>query len=124
MVLAFAGLSLLLAAVGLYGVLSYLVSQRRSEIGIRMALGAQRSQVLRLVLIDGLRPVVLGLLIGSAGAVAAGMLIRSFLYATRPIDPVVFSLMLASLLLTAALASAVPALRACRVEPTQALRTE
>lgn len=124
LVLAFAGLSLLLAAVGLYGVLSYLVSQRVTEIGIRMALGAQRGEVLRLVLVDGMRPVLIGLLIGSAGAVAAGLLIKSLLYGTRPLDPLVFSAMLATLVLTAAIASAVPALRACRIEPSQALRTE
>lgn len=124
LVLAFAGLSLLLAAVGLYGVLSYLVSQRVTEIGIRIALGAQRREVLRLVLLDGMRPVLIGLLIGSAGAVAAGMLIKSLLYGTRPIDPAVFAAMLGSLVLTAAIASAIPALRACRIEPSQALRTE
>src|SRR5262249_34064110 len=124
LVLAFAVLSLMLAAVGLYGVLSYLVTQRVSEIGIRMALGAQRSEVLRLVLLDGIRPVLIGLVIGWAGGAAAGMLIRSSLYGTRPLDPIVFAGMVGSLLLTAAIASAVPALRACRIEPTQALRTE
>lgn len=124
LVLSFAGLSLLLASVGLYGVLSYMVSQRTSEIGIRMALGAQRSEVVRLVLLDGMRPVLIGLLIGSAGAAAAGMLIKSMLYGTKPIDPGVFAAMLGSLLLTAIVASAVPALRACTIEPTQALRAE
>ncbi len=124
LILAFATLSLLLAAVGLYGVLSYLVTQRISEIGIRMALGAQRSEILRLVLVDGMRPVFIGLAIGLAGGAAAGMLIKSILYGTRPLDPMVFAGMVGSLLLTAAIASAVPALRACRIEPTQALRTE
>jgi predicted permease len=124
LVLAFATLSLLLAAVGLYGVLSYLVTQRVSEIGIRMALGAQRSEVLRLVLIDGLRPVVIGMVIGTAGGAAAGMLIRSILFGTRPLDPAVFAAMIGCLGLTALIASSVPALRACRIEPTQALRIE
>jgi len=124
LVLAFALLSLMLAAVGLYGVLSYLVTQRVSEIGIRMALGAQRSEVLRLVLVDGMRPVLFGLVIGLAGGAGAGMLIKSILYGTRPLDPLVFAAMVVSLVLTAAIASAVPALRACRIEPTQALRTE
>jgi predicted permease len=124
LVLAFAVLSLMLAAVGLYGVLSYLVTQRVSEIGIRMALGAQRSEILRLVLFDGMHPVLFGLILGLLGGAVAGMLIRSILYGTRPLDPIVFAGMVASLLLTAAIASAIPALRACRIEPTQALRTE
>jgi predicted permease len=124
LVLAFALLSLMLAAVGLYGVLSYLVTQRVSEIGIRMALGAQRSEVLRLVLLDGLRPVFIGLVIGIAGGAGAGMLIRSILFGTRPLDPAVFAAMVTSLSFTAVIASAIPALRACRIEPTQALRIE
>jgi predicted permease len=124
LVLGFALLSLILAAVGLYGVLSYLVSQRASEIGIRMALGAQRSEVLRLVLVDGMRPVVIGLVLGLAGGAVTGMLIKSILYGTRPLDPGVFLAMAGSLLLTAMIASAVPALRACRIEPVQALRLE
>ena len=124
LVLAFALLSLMLAAVGLYGVLSYLVTQRVSEIGIRMALGAQRGEILRLVLIDGVRPVVAGLVIGLAGGAGAGMLIKSILFGTRPLDPLVFAGMVGSLIFTAAIASAVPAFRACRIEPTQALRTE
>jgi predicted permease len=124
LLLAFAALSLLLAAIGLYGVLSYMVSQRVTEIGIRIALGAQRGEVLRLVLMDGLRPVLIGLVLGSAGGAVAGMLIKSMLYGTRPVDPAVFAVMVGSLLLTALVASMVPALRACRIEPTQALRTE
>jgi predicted permease len=124
MVGAFAALSLLLAAVGLYGVLSYVVSQRVTEIGIRIALGAQRSQVFRLVLKDGMRPVLTGLLLGSAGGAAAGWLFKSMLYGTRPLDPAVLVAMVGTLLLTSLLASLVPALRASRIEPTQALRTE
>jgi predicted permease len=124
LVLAFAVLSLMLAAVGLYGVLSYLVQQRVAEIGIRMALGAQRSEILRLVLLDGMRPVLFGLASGLLGGAVAGTLIKSILYGTRPLDPIVFAGMIGSLLVTAAMASAIPALRACRIEPTQALRTE
>jgi len=124
LVLAFALLSLMLAAIGLYGVLSYLVTQRIAEIGIRMALGAQRSEILRLVLLDGMRPVLFGLVLGLLGGAVAGVLIKSILYGTRPLDPIVFAGMIGSLLITAGLASAVPALRACRIQPTQALRTE
>jgi predicted permease len=124
LVLSFAVLSLLLAAIGLYGVLSYLVSQRNAELGIRIALGAQRSQVLRLVLFDGLVPVFIGLAIGLAGGAVAAYYIRSILYGTSPVDPVVLLSMVGCLLLTALLACALPALRASRIEPMQALRTE
>jgi predicted permease len=124
LILAFAALSLLLAAIGLYGVLSYLVSQRVTEIGIRIALGAQRAEILRLVLLDGLSPVLFGLLIGLAGGVTAARLIKTILYGTSPLDPIVFATMVASLLLTALLACALPALRASRVEPMQALRID
>ncbi len=124
LVLAFAGLSLLLAAVGLYGVLSYLVTQRTTEIGIRIALGARRGQLLQLVMLDGLRPALIGLVLGIAGSAAATQLIRSVLYATRPLDAVVFVSVIATLLLVAAIACLVPAWRAARVDPIQALRAE
>jgi predicted permease len=124
LVLAFATLSLLLAAIGLYGVLSYLVAQRNTEIGIRMALGAQRSEVLRLVLFDGLRPVLIGLVIGLAGGSTAASFIRSILYGTSPLDPIVLITMVGGLLVTALVACALPAIRASKIEPMQALRTE
>jgi ABC-type antimicrobial peptide transport system permease subunit len=124
LLLAFAILSLLLAAIGLYGVLSYLVSQRVTEIGIRIALGAQRAQVLRLVVLDGLSPVLLGLLVGLAGGATAARFIKTILYGTSPLDPIVFATMVGTLLLTAIVACALPALRASRIEPMQALRID
>jgi predicted permease len=124
LLLAFAILSLLLAAIGLYGVLSYLVSQRVTEIGIRIALGAQRAEVLRLVLFDGLTPVLFGLLIGLAAGATAARFIKTILYGTSPLDPIVFATMVGTLLLTAIVACALPALRASRIEPMQALRID
>ena len=124
LILAFAGISLLLAGVGLYGVLSYLVTQRSVEIGIRIALGAQRPEVLRVVLLDGLSPVIFGAVAGLAGAAAVGSLIRSMLYGASPYDPLVIAGMVGCLLLTALVACIVPAWRVSRVDPMQALRTE
>ena len=124
LVLGFAVLSLVLASVGLYGVLSYLTTQRTGEIGIRMALGAQREEVLRLMLGDGLRPALYGLVLGLAASVGAVRLIQSMLYGTRPLDPAIFAAVAATLLVVAALACLVPAWRASRIDPMQALRTE
>jgi len=124
LVLSFAGFSLLLAAVGLYGVLAYLVTQRTGEIGIRMALGARRERVLRLVLTDGLRPALLGLVIGMAASLAAARLISSVLYGTSPLDPSVFLSVIATLLISAVGACLVPAWRAAQIDPMSALRAE
>jgi putative ABC transport system permease protein len=124
LVLSFAGLSLLLAAVGLYGVLSYLVTQRTQEIGIRMALGAERERVLRLMLMDGLRPALVGLALGMAASIAVTRLIRSVLYGTSPLDATVFFLVIVTLLLSSIAACLVPAWRAARIEPMKALRSE
>ena len=121
---AFAGISLLLAAVGLFGVLAYLVTQRRTEIGIRLALGAQREHVLRLMLLDGLVPAFGGAAAGSLLAIAAAQLIRSSLYATKPLDPAVFAGVIGLLFGVATTACLLPAWRASRVQPATVLRTE
>jgi putative ABC transport system permease protein len=123
-VLAFAVLSLMLASVGLYGVLSYLMTQRTGEIGVRMALGARREQVVRLMLGDGLRPAFYGLVLGLVVSAGAVRLIQSMLYGTRPLDPAIFAAVAAMLLAVAALACLIPAWRASRIDPMQALRSE
>jgi predicted permease len=120
----FAGISLLLAAAGLFGVLAYLVAQRRTEIGIRLALGAQREHVLRLMLLDGLAPALGGAAAGSLLAIAAAQLIRSSLYATKPLDPAVFAAVIGLLFGVATVACLLPAWGASRVEPATVLRSE
>ena len=124
LVLSFAGFSLVLAAIGLYGVLAYLVTQRTVEIGIRMALGARREWVLRLVLIDGLRPALLGLGIGIVLSLGVTRLIGSLLYGTSPLDASVFLSVIATLLISATGACLLPAWRAARIDPMCALRAE
>jgi predicted permease len=121
---AFAGISLLLAAVGLFGVLAYLVTQRRTEIGIRLALGAQREHVLQLMLLDGLPPAAGGAAAGSLLAIAAAQLIRSSLYATKPLDPAVFAGVIGLLFAVATAACLLPAWRASRVQPATVLHSE
>lgn len=120
----FAGISLLLAAVGLFGVLAYLATQRRTEIGIRLALGAQREHVLRLMLLDGLAPALGGAAAGALMAIAAAQLIRSSLYATKPLDPEVFAGVIGLLFAVATMACLLPAWRASRVEPATVLHSE
>ncbi|HEU5399955.1 MAG TPA: ABC transporter permease [Terriglobales bacterium] len=120
----FAGISLLLAAVGLFGVLAYLAAQRRTEIGIRLALGAQREHVLNLMLLDGLAPALGGAAAGSLLAIAATQLIRSSLYATKPLDPAVFAIVIGLLFGVATAACLLPAWRASRVQPASVLRSE
>jgi putative ABC transport system permease protein len=124
LVLGFAILSLLLASVGLYGVLAYLVTQRTGEIGIRIALGAERAEVLRLVLIDGLQPAAIGLIIGLAGGALAAKLIRNMLYGVQPLDERVFVIVTLLLALVALAGCIVPAWQASRVNPMEALRSE
>src|SRR5882724_10077615 len=124
LLVAFATLSLALAAVGLFGVMSYIAAQRTTEIGIRVALGAKREQVMRKMLLDGMRPAVFGLLVGLAASLEAGRLMRDLLYEIKPLDPAVYAAVAATLLAVAAFACIVPAWRASRLDPVQALRAE
>jgi len=123
----FASLALLLASVGIYGAVSYSVSQRVQEIGIRMALGAKRGNVLWMVIAQGLRLAVVGLALGGAAALLLGRLLTSFsllLYGVRPNDPATFITVALVLISAALLACCIPAHRAMRVDPMQALRAE
>jgi predicted permease len=122
--LIFAGLALLLAAIGLYGVLAYAVTQRTREFGIRMALGAQGDDVLHMVLWSGVRLAGVGLIIGAAGAYALTRLMTSLLYEVRPTDPWVFLLVSVLLAGVSLAASAAPSFRATRINPLVALRYE
>ncbi len=120
----FAGLALLLAAVGIYGVMSYSVTQRRREIGIRMALGAQKSDVLGMILRQGLRLTVIGVAIGIAGALGLTRLMASLLFGVSATDPATFAAITIILAAVALLASYIPALRSMKVDPVIALRCQ
>jgi predicted permease len=124
LLVAFAALSLVLAAVGLFGVMSYIAAQRTIEIGIRIALGAKREHVMRKMLLDGMWPAVFGLVVGLTASLAVGRLMRDLLYGIKPLDPAVFAAVAATLLAVAAFACFVPAWRATRLDPMQALRSE
>ena len=113
-----------LSAVGIYGVLSYVVSQRTQEIGIRVAIGADQGRVVRLVLGGGLRLSLAGIALGSAAALALRRLLASQLHEVRPHDPLTFATVPLLLLGIALLASYLPAWRAARVDPIAALRAE
>jgi ABC-type antimicrobial peptide transport system permease subunit len=121
---AFAGLALLLAAVGIYSVLSYSVKRSVREIGIRLALGARLGHELRRVVFEGMRPTLLGLAIGAAGALLLGRVLSSLVFEVKPTDPVTFVAVTALLAVIALLASLIPAYRATRVDPMVALRYE
>jgi predicted permease len=124
LIAGFALLALVLACVGIYGTMAYAVSRRTREIGVRMALGARRADVLRMVLGSGLRLALVGIAIGLAGALASSRLIGSLLFEMSALNPLIFACAAAVLATTAILASFLPARRAASVDPMQALRTE
>lgn len=121
---AFAALALLIAVVGIYSVMSYSVARRTYEIGVRMALGAARGQVLRMIVHAGLRIATVGIIIGLTGALFVTRVLKTFLYGVEPTDAITFVLVCATLTLAAFLASYFPARRAARVDPMVALRQE
>lgn len=121
---SFAGLALLLAAIGIYGVMSFAVAQRTHEIGLRMALGAGRDQVLRLVLQEGMLLALVGLIVGLGGAYFVGRLMKSLVYEVNALDPAAISAVTAVLLASALLACYLPARRATQLDPLVALREE
>jgi putative ABC transport system permease protein len=121
---AFAALALALAAVGIYGVIAYSVSRRAQEIGVRMALGAQKSDVLRLILKQGMAPAVAGAVLGLVGAWAATRLMTGLLFEVSATDPMTFTVITLTLMTVAVLACYIPARRATKVDPMTALRCE
>jgi predicted permease len=121
---AFAGLALLLAAIGTYGVLSYMVAERRREIGIRMALGADQTSVMGQVMKQGLTLTTIGIVVGLAGAFGLNRLIASLLFGVQPTDPATLVAVIATITLVAAIACWIPAWRASRVDPNVVLRDD
>ena len=120
----FAFVALLLAGVGIYGVLSQAVLRRTGEIGVRMALGAEAGSVLRMVLAAAIVPVLLGIACGGIGAAFTVRLLRDFLFGVTPLDPVAFATAAGVLIAVALLAAYIPARRATRVDPLSALRAQ
>jgi predicted permease len=121
---AFAGLALLLAAIGIYSVLSYSVKRRVQEIGIRLALGARIGDVLRMVIVEGMKPTLLGVVLGTVGALAMGHILASLIYGVKPTDPLTFLVVAVLLAAIALFATIIPAYRAAKVDPMVALRYE
>ena len=120
----FAAVALVLALIGIYGVIGYLVGQRTQEIGIRMALGAGSGDVIRMLLWQGMRPVVVGVGLGLVAAFALSQVVATLLYGITSSDPLTYASVAGLLTLAAVAATLVPALRATRIDPSTALRAE
>jgi putative ABC transport system permease protein len=120
----FGGLAAVLAIIGLYGVISYMVAQRRNEIGVRMAMGAQRADVLRMVMRDAAAMIGIGLVVGAVLAVISAKWAASMLFGLKPRDPITYVVCAVALACVAAVASLIPARRAARLDPWTALRDE
>ena len=118
----FAATALLLAAIGLYGVMAYLVSQRTAEIGVRLALGGRPRDVVRLVIGEGMAMALAGIVLGVVASLALSNLVRGLLYGVAPIDPLTYFAIGTVLAVVAFIASAIPARRAARVDPVASLR--
>ncbi len=121
---SFAFLALILSCIGIYGVMAYTVAQRTQEIGVRMALGAERANVLRMIMRFAIRLMFAGVIIGLVGAFASSRFLASLLFEVSPISPLIFSVAIAVLVAVTLLASYPPARRAASIEPIRALRTE
>jgi len=121
---AFAASAVLLALIGIYGVMSYAVAQRTREIGLRMAVGARPGEILSMMLKDAMAVAAGGIVVGAVAALALTRLMTALLYNVRPNDPAIFAVVILGLAGTCLFASWIPALRAARVEPVQALRCE
>jgi ABC-type antimicrobial peptide transport system permease subunit len=121
---AFAAAAVLLAVLGIYSIIAFSVASRVQELAIRMALGSQRSGIMGLILVSGAKLAGMGCVLGLIGAVAASGLLRSFLFAVSPFDPLVLTLAAIAVLLLALTASALPARRAASIDPMRALRSE
>jgi ABC-type antimicrobial peptide transport system permease subunit len=121
---AYAGVALVLASIGIFGVISYTVSQRTAEIGLRMALGARPGDVTRLIVRQGLLLTAAGITAGAGAALWLSRYLRTQLYAVSPLDPAVYALVMALLVAVAILACLIPARRAAKIDPMTALRCE
>jgi putative ABC transport system permease protein len=120
----FGGIALVLAAIGIYGLMSYSVEQSAHDIGVRMALGAARGDILSMIVSSGMKLAAVGLVVGVAGAVAASRLLARLLFGVKPTDPVTYAVVVVALGTVAFLACYLPARRAMRVDPIVALRQE